>query len=281
MPTLSFKDRGAAVLAAHARHIGARRIIQDSSGNAGAAVAAYAARAGIPCEIYVPSKTSRRKIAQIASYGADVKTVDGTREDTAAAALEAASRGDAFYASHVYNPLFFQGTKTYLYEIYEGFGGRLPEVLFVPVGNGTLLLGVFYGLKDLAALGLIGGFPRVVAVQAQGCAPIYAAWAGGAETVAPVVNQGTKAEGIAIAAPMRGAQILAALREMRAEVVLAPEAGIAPARKALAARGFFVEPTAAATYAAFLEWESKSTAAGHSAPGTLVLPLCGAGLKDA
>ena len=230
MPTLSFKDRGAVVVMAQAKAIGARRIVQDSSGNAGASVAAYAARAGLPCEIYLPASTSPRKIAQISAYGATVRAIPGSREDTAAAALEAASKGGAFYASHVYNPLFFQGTKTYLYEIYEALGGRLPEVLFVPLGNGTLFLGIHQGLRDL----------------------------------------------IAIAAPMRGAQILAAARELQAEIVLAPEAGIAPAKKALAARGLFVETTTAATFAAFEAWKTG----GGVVAGRVVLPLCGAGLKS-
>lgn len=274
MPTLSFKDRGAAVLVTQAKAMGVRRIVQDSSGNAGASVAAYAARAGIGCEIYVPEATSARKIAQIAACGAAVKVVPGSREDTAAAALEAAGRPGAFYASHVYNPLFHQGVKTYVFELFEALG-RMPETLFVPVGNGTLLLGVQLGLRDLGALGHIHRFPRVVAVQAEGCAPIHQAWTRGKVVVEPVPNEGTAAEGIAIAAPARGAQILAAIRELGGEVVVAPEAGIGPAKEALAARGFFVETTTAATYSAFL-------AAGGAAafPGTVVLPLCGAGLKS-
>ncbi len=272
MPTLSFKDRGAVLVVAQARALGARRLVQDSSGNAGAAVAAYAARAGLPCDIFVPAATSARKTAQIAAYGARVVAVPGSREDTARAALEAACRPGSRYASHVYDPMFFQGTKTYVYEIFEALDGRLPEQLYLPLGNGTLVLGVYLGLLDLRAQGHLRAFPKVVAVQAEGCAPILRAHAGGAARVAPVENRGTDAEGIAIAAPLRGTQILAALRELGAEVVVAPEAGLAAARAELAGRGFHVETTSAAAWAAFRARPRR--------PGqTVILPLCGAGLK--
>lgn len=280
MPTLSFKDRGAAVLVSAAVAAGARRLVQDSSGNAGASVAAYAARAGLACDIYVPDSCSPRKVAQIEAYGARAVLVPGSREDTAQAALEAAEAGardgSGFYASHVYNPFFYQGTKTYVYELYESLGGRLPDTLYIPLGNGTLLLGAYYALKDLRALGLIGAYPRVVAVQAEGCAPVYGAFSSGAAAVAPVVNAGTEAEGIAIAAPMRGGRVLAAIRELGGEVVLAPEAGIRAAKAAVAATGFYVETTSAATFAAFF----RRRAAGMD-EGLVVLPLCGAGLKSA
>lgn len=280
MPTLSFKDRGAAVLVSAAVAAGARRLVQDSSGNAGASVAAYAARAGLACDIYVPDSCSPRKVAQIEAYGARAVLVPGSREDTAAAALDAAEAGardgSGFYASHVYNPFFYQGTKTYVYELYESLGGRLPDTLYIPLGNGTLLLGAYYALKDLRALGLVGAYPRVVAVQAEGCAPVYGAYSSGSDRVAPVVNVGTEAEGIAIAAPMRGGRVLAAIRELGGEVVLSPEAGIHAAKAAVAATGFYVETTSAATFAAFF----RRRAAGMD-EGLVVLPLCGAGLKSA
>jgi len=280
MPTLSFKDRGAAVIVSAALSAGARRLVQDSSGNAGASVAAYAARAGIACDIYVPASTSPRKVAQIEAYGARAVLVPGSREDTAAAALTAAETGardgTTMYASHVYNPLFYQGTKTYVYEIWESLGGGLPDTLYLPLGNGTLVLGAYHALKDLSRLGLITRYPRVVAVQAEGCAPVWQAFHRGADRVGSVVNSGTAAEGIAIAAPMRGTQVLAALREIGGEVILAPESGIEEAGQRVAARGFFIETTSAATFAAFFARQ----AAGVD-DGLVVLPLCGAGLKSA
>ncbi len=274
MPTLSFKDRGAVVLISKAKELGVKKVIQDSSGNAGNSIAAYASRAGMECDIYVPERTSSKKIKQISSHGAKVHIVKGTREDTARAALNAAERGDGFYASHVYNPFFYQGTKTYAYEIYEQLDGQLPEAIVIPLGNGTLLLGCYYGFKELFDLGLIEKTPKIIAVQAHGCAPIYQAFKEGKSTVQKVINTGTLAEGIAIAKPMRGKQILEAIRATDGEIITAPENKIAETRNYLASKGFYVEPTTAATCAAF-----SIHGKAHSFNGKVIIPLCGAGLK--
>ncbi|AJY75877.1 threonine synthase [Paenibacillus beijingensis] len=293
MPTLSFKDRGAAVLITKAQELGAKFIVADSSGNAGTSIAAYANRAGMECEIYVPDRTSSKKIKQISAHGAKVCPVPGSREDTAKAAQEAVRKKEAFYASHVYNPFFYQGTKTYAYEIWEQLR-KAPDVVVVPVGNGTLLLGAYYGFKELLEWGLINKMPRLLAVQAEGCAPIARAFDAMKDEAHPVVNTGTAAEGIAIADPPRSRQILAAVRETRGVVVTAPEAAIPDARITLAKKGFYVEPTTAATYAGFVEYVRKCTSGklpvdqnlfpsnpfelNHHGT-TVVIPLCGAGLK--
>jgi threonine synthase len=288
MPTLSFKDRGAAVLVAKAQELGASTIIADSSGNAGTSIAAYANRAGIHCEIYVPESTSSKKIKQIGMHGAKVCIVPGNREDTAKAAIEAVQNKEAFYASHVYNPFFYQGTKTYSYEIWEQLGD-VPDVLVVPVGNGTLLLGAYYGFKELMELGFIQKMPRILAVQAEGCSPIAKAFDANQDEASPVVNTGTAAEGIAIADPPRSRQILAAVRETNGIVITAPESSIHDARLTLAKKGFYVEPTTAATYAGFVDYVnnrgSREVNLFSSNPfdsnynGKVVIPLCGAGLK--
>ena len=274
MPTLSFKDRGAAVLMASAKGFGVREVIQDSSGNAGNSVAAYSARLGIGCEIFVPESTSPNKVSQIRAYGAKVSLVPGTREDTAAEALSQARSG-RYYASHVYNPLFYQGTKTYVYELWEQAGGKLPDVIALPVGNGTLLLGAYYGLLSLMDGGAIKEMPKVVAVQAERCAPVYEAYKGGMAVTSPVVNRGTAAEGIAIAAPRRGAGMLAAIRKLGGTVVTASEDSIGVYARKLAAAGIFVEPTSAATLAGLMSWMDET-----GFEGTSVVPMCGAGLKS-
>ncbi len=274
MPTLSFKDRGAAVLMASVKGFGAREVIQDSSGNAGNSVAAYAARLGIGCEIFVPQSTSPNKVSQIKAYGAKVTLVPGTREDTAAEALRQARSG-RYYASHVYNPLFYQGTKTYVYELWEQRGGKLPAVIALPVGNGTLLLGAYLGLLSLMRGGAIDALPKVIAVQAERCAPVYEAFVGGKAVTVPVVNRGTAAEGIAIAAPMRGAQMLAAIRQLGGTVVSASEEAIGECGRRLAGSGLFVEPTSAATLAGLMSWMNETGFEGDS-----VVPMCGAGLKS-
>jgi threonine synthase len=292
MPTLSFKDRGAAVLIAKAQELGVRSVVADSSGNAGTAVAAYTARAGIACDIYVPSRTSPKKIKQIAAHGATVHAIEGTREDTAQAALEAVEQGTSYYASHIYNPFFYQGTKTYAFEIWEQLGGHAPDVLVLPVGNGTLVLGPYYGFKELLRAGLIGKMPRFLAVQAEGCAPLAEAFERGDDVAVPVVNTGTEAEGIAIAAPARSRQILAAIRDTGGSIMMVPDAAIEDARLALATQGFYVEPTAAVAYASFLACLDLANNNSHrderlaslvqeivDRGKQIVIPLCGAGLK--
>lgn len=276
MPTLSFKDRGAAVLVAAAKRMGVTRAVADSSGNAGAAIAAYCARAGIECDVFVPESTSQKKLKQIASYGARLHRIAGTREDTAAAAIAAVERTGAFYASHIYNPLFWEGTKTYVYELYEQLG-YLPQALVVPVGNGTLLMGAYLACTELFEWGYVDRLPRILAVQAARCAPILRAFEAGADAVEPVVNEGTLAEGIAIAAPARGAQILAAVRATGGDIVGVSEEAIADARKALALRGMYVEITSASNWAGTLVYFEKYPELRQQ---TVVFPLCGAGLKS-
>lgn len=275
MPTLSFKDRGAAVLMAKAKEFGAKKVIQDSSGNAGNSIAAYANRLGIACDIYVPEGTSPKKITMIEAHGAQVHIIPGSREDTAAAALKAVEDSQAFYASHVYNPYFYEGTKTYVYEIYEQLKGRMVDSLIIPVGNGTLLLGAYYGLKELLSLDLIDRYPRIIGVQSANCSPIYQAFREGRNQVEEVPNRGTHAEGIAIAAPKRGSQVLEAIRATGGDIILAAEDKIMETQMELARKGLYVEITTAATFAAFNEYVKDGRDLGR-----VVLPLCGAGLKS-
>lgn len=274
MPTLSFKDRGAAVLVAHCASLGVDKVAQDSSGNAGASVAAYCGAAGIACEIFVPEGTSPKKIAMIRSYGANVTVVPGTRDHCAAVCRACVESEGIYYASHVFNPFFYEGTKTYIYEVFEQLG-RMPRTLFIPVGNGTLFLGAIKGLEELLRAGLIGEMPHIVAVQSERCAPIFQARATGARSPVRVEIESTLAEGIAIGEPMRGRQILDSIYRYGIEVVTAPEAGIIEARNRLARRGVHIEHTTAATYAAYLRWRET---AGE--PDDCLLPMCGAGLKS-
>jgi threonine synthase len=280
MPTLSFKDRGSVVLVAKAAELGVRRLVADSSGNAGASIAAYAARAGIAAEVFVPGTTSEKKVAQLRGYGATVQRVPGSRADAAAAAIDRVQATGAFYASHVYNPLFHHGTKTFAFELWEQLGGRLPGTVLVPAGNGTLLIGASIGFKELAAAGLTTGSPRLVAVQAERCAPLAQAASAAPlgpgrlrpEPVTAVMGE-TAAEGIAIATPARLEQMLEVISESGGTVLTATEAGIASARGALSAKGIDVEPTAAVTYAGWLEWPDAPAAS------STVLAMTGAGLK--
>ncbi|MBT2738961.1 threonine synthase [Bacillus sp. ISL-7] len=272
MPTLSFKDRGAVVLMTKAKELGVSKVIADSSGNAGTAIAAYAARCNIACDIYLSDETSLKKIAQIKAHGATIKEIHGTREDIAAAAQKAVDKEKVFYASHVYNPYFYEGTKTYAYEIYEQLKG-VPDALIIPVGNGTLVLGAYYGFKELFENKLIEKMPKIVAIQASNCVPLMNAYENGLEIAEPVTNEGTLAEGIAIAAPARSRQILKAVRETNGLFIDIKEDEILSARAMLADKGFYVEITTAANYAGYLKYKK-------SPDEKIIIPLCGAGIKS-
>ncbi|MEV7104843.1 pyridoxal-phosphate dependent enzyme [Streptomyces atroolivaceus] len=271
MPTLSFKDRGAVMLAELARRLSPERVVADSSGNAGTAVAAYCARAGLRCTVFVPEGTSPEKTEQIRAHGARLETVPGGREAAAAAARTAAGAPGTFYASHVFNPYFLHGTKTYVYEIWEELGGTLPDAIAVPVGNGTLLLGAALATAELLAHGLIDRRPALIAVQAEAVSPLAAAFRAGSDVLsaAPAGARPTLAEGIAIPRPPRARQILAAVRESGGTFLTVTEDQIRTAQKDLAARGFFVETTGVACWAAV----------GAVTDRSVVVPLCGAGLK--
>jgi threonine synthase len=276
MPTLSFKDRGAVMLVGEAVSVGARELVADSSGNAGTAISAYAARAGLPCTVYVRSGTKPRKLAQMRAHGARVVEIAGTREDVAAAAIEAVEVSRAFYASHVYNPFFVEGTKTFGLEVWEQLRWTAPATLVLPVGNGTLVLGAARAFEELLAAGAIDRLPRLVAVQAAGCAPIATAFRNGADTVTAVVSDGTIADGIEIGAPARGDQILDAVRRFDGLVVEVDDETIAGTAEQLCGRGIFIEPTAAAPLAAVATLPTALLDAGP-----IVVPLTGAGLKAA
>jgi threonine synthase len=290
-PTGSFKDRGAVVLIAAALARGARSVIADSSGNAGSAIAAYAARAGIGCTVFVPESTSAAKRRQIRAYGAELELVAGDRTATTDAAIAAVARTGATYASHIYDPRFLQGTKTFAFEVWEQNGGA-PDALIVPVGNGTLLLGAARGFAELRRAGLIDREPALIAIQSERCAPLARAWRDGAAEPAEVDAGETAAEGIAVPRPPRGAQILQAIRASGGCAVTVPEETIPLAQSELGRRGLFVEPTAALVWGAALLARRHRASAGvlaadpawdtarALAAGTVVVALCGSGLKS-
>jgi threonine synthase len=246
-PTGSYKDRGATLLISKAKEQGVRKVVEDSSGNAGSAIAAYCARAGMTCEIYVPATTSPGKLVQIGAYGARLIKIEGSREKAAEAAMEAAS--NLYYASHCWNPFFLHGTKTFAYEVCEQMGWESPETLVLPVGHGTLFLGAYLGFRELRDAGIVGRIPKMVGVQSAACAPIYLAFKKGSQEIASIEKRETVADGIAIAKPVRGRQILEVIRETGGEMLTVTEEEIAVALKEMGQRGHFIEPTSAATIA--------------------------------
>jgi threonine synthase len=275
MPTLSFKDRGAAVLMLAAKTLSVKEVVADSSGNAGTSIAAYGARADILCHIFVSAATSEKKLEQIEAHGAKLHIINGSREDVASAAIGFVKERGLFYASHIFNPFFYEGTKTYAYEVFEQLNFSMPDVFLLPVGNGTLVLGVHLALAELREWGYIDRMPQIITVQAEPCAPIAKAFLRGETEVNAVENTGTTAEGIAIAAPARGADILRSIRETGGNVLTVTDDEILLARKVLARMGLYAETTSAASYAAYVKLEKET----NLQKKLVVLPLCGAGLK--
>ena len=274
MPTLSFKDRGAATLVSHMKAIGVTSCVQDSSGNAGNAVAAYAARAGIACEIYVPEGTSPKKITMIEAHGAKVHVVPGTRDHCADVCRRQVAERGAYYANHVYNPYFYEGMKAYIYEAFDQLG-RMPANIVIPVGNGTLFIGAIKALEHLHASGAIDVFPNIIALQSERCDPLYRARQAGEDEPAKVTPEPTMAEGIAIGVPMRGHEMLDMMRRHDVKVVTTPEDRILEARAAIARRGIYCEHTTAANYAAWLHYCEL-----YGPTSDTLITMCGAGIKS-
>ena len=274
MPTGSFKDRGTTVVVSYLKNRGVTSVLEDSSGNAGASLAAYAAAAGLACRILVPETASYPKIAQIAASGADVVTIKGSRQDVAEAAL--AQSAERFYASHNWQPFFVEGTKTLAYELWEQSGFRAPDNLVVPLGYGSNVLGAERGFDELLRAGEIARRPRLFGVQAAHCAPYAAAFREGVEHLVPTTVRPTVAEGIATPQPTRVAEVLRAVRDTGGSVVAVEEAEIVPALRELARRGLYVEPTSAVAPAGL----TRLLASGVIRPQEhTVLVLTGSGLK--
>ena len=270
MPTGSFKDRGASVMLSLLRAQGIGAVLEDSSGNGGAAIAAYAAAGGMRARIMVPDSTSPAKTVQARASGAEIVPVPGTRQDCADAALREAAT--TFYASHNWHPFFLQGTKTLAYELWEDLGFRAPDNVVIPCGAGSNVLGCGIGFAELLRAGQIPRLPRIFAAQPAHCAPIARAFLG----EDPVPPRPTIAEGTAIAAPIRLRECLGVLQQSEGGAVMLSEDEIASATLELARTGLYVEPTCAQAAAAF----ERLLRAGTVAPGeTTVVVLTGTGLK--
>ena len=270
--TGSFKDRGASVMLSFLRQQGVTAVLEDSSGNGGSAIAGYGAAGGMRVKVLAPANTSPAKIAQVRAYGAEVELVEGPREASQQEAIRQSA--EIFYASHNWQPFFIEGVKTLAYELWEDFGFDAPDAVIVPVGAGSLLLGLHFGFGELLRAGQIRRLPRLFAAQPANCAPVAASFAG----AGPCEFTPTIAEGTAIKAPLRLRLMLKALRDSGGEAVAVPEEEIVAALRRLAAQGLFVEPTSA-TVAAALD---RLHAAGKlGARERVVVVLSGSGLKAA
>ncbi|MVT12920.1 MAG: pyridoxal-phosphate dependent enzyme [Euryarchaeota archaeon] len=245
-PTLSYKDRGAVTLISslksHLDKNKIKRINEDSSGNAGASIAAYGARAGLEVHIYVPEKANEFKIKQIESYGAKIHRISGSRSDVAREAMNA----EGYFASHVINPEFRDGMRMISYEIFRDMKNSFPDRIFIPVSAGTLLLGVYYGFLHLYKNNLIEKMPIFVAVQTEQVSPLCHALRN--EKYIPPEKITSVADALISTSPLLLDEMLSIMRNNECTIVKEDE--IIEARKELLKKGISVEYSSATAYAA-------------------------------
>lgn len=278
-PTSSFKDRGVSVLISALKNTNQTlpSIADDSSGNAGSALAAYASRAQLDCKIYVPSDTSKDKLTQIRAYGASLIPVSGDRLEVARRIERDAADSDFLYASHNLHPLFPHGIKTLAFEISEQLNWVPPEHVIVPVGGGALIWGLYLGFVQLRDQGLISEIPQIHGIQSEACSPIVEAFDLGDPT-ASVDPAETVAEGIHIAQPPRSSEILEALENSGGHAISVTEREIQQAyRQFPHQEGIFYEPTSAASIAGLIKLNNKGVIQSGA---TAVVPITGSGLND-
>ena len=227
LPTGSFKARGMAAAISMAKHFGVERIALPTNGNAGAALAAYAARAGMTSLVICPAETPEINIRETAAYGAEVIVADGQIDECGRIVGEGAAEGRWFDCSTLKEPYRLEGKKVMGLELAEQFGWELPDVIFYPTGGGTGLIGMWKGFDELEKIGLIGSKrPRMVAVQASGCAPMVRAWENGDEFAERWEGAATMATGIRVPKAVGDFLILRAVRESGGAAIAVEEEAI-------------------------------------------------------
>ncbi|MEM0271188.1 MAG: pyridoxal-phosphate dependent enzyme [Thermoprotei archaeon] len=263
-PTGSYKDRGSVTLISKLHQAGINSISEDSSGNAGASVAAYGARAGMRVSVFVPASAKGQKIRQIEAYGARVTRIEGSREDVA----RAAENSGGYFASHVWQPEFRDGIRSLAYEIVRDLGWKRPDTVFLPTSAGTLLLGVYEGFKHLLESGVIDTMPVLIAVQTEQVSPVHCALKGIKYT--PPKNVTSIADALVSTNPTLLKEMVSVLRECGDSVTVS-EGEIVEAHSELEKMGLLVEYSSATVLAAAKKYSEKG--------GVSVLVLTGNGLK--
>ncbi|RMD65161.1 MAG: threonine synthase [Alphaproteobacteria bacterium] len=278
LPTGSFKARGLALAVAMAKELGLTHLAMPTNGNAGAAMAAYGSRAGLRTTVFCPDDTPEINISEIALQGARVYRVNGLINDCGKIVGEGKAATGWFDLSTLKEPYRIEGKKTMGLELAEQLGWDVPDVIFYPTGGGTGLIGMWKAFAELEAIGWIGSRrPRMVAVQASGCAPIVKAFEAGEEHAPLWENAHTVAAGIRVPVAVGDFLILRAVRESGGFAIAVDDEAIIAARDEVAAReGFLMCPEGAATYAAY----KQALADGRVAKDErVVLYNCATGLK--
>jgi threonine synthase len=277
-PTGSFKARGLSLAVSMARVLGATDVCLPSAGNAGSALAAYAARAGLRSHVFLPSDIAKLFLVETAAFGAEVVTVDGLISDAGRVCAERAAAAGWYDCSTLKEPYRVEGKKTMGYELAEQRGWTLPDAILYPTGGGTGLIGMWKAFAELEAMGFVGSQrPRMYAVQAEGCAPIVKAFSEGREDAPFWEGATTHAHGLRVPKAIGDFLILRALHESHGAAVAVSEAEIIQGVKdAAASEGLFMAPEGGACVAA----ARKLKASGHlGADDSVVLFNTGTGYK--
>jgi threonine synthase len=251
-PTGSFKARGMTVAVTRAKQLGARALAAPTAGNAGGALAAYAAAAGLRAVIAMPSDTPAANRMECEAFGAKVVLIDGLISDCGKYVAERKDREGWYDVSTLKEPYRVEGKKTMGYELWEQFGGKLPEVILYPTGGGVGLIGMCKAFDEMEEMGWIGRErPRMVAVQAEGCAPIVKAWEGKRAAAEFLPNAATMASGLRVPGPLGDRLILRMLRQTGGTALTVTDQEMLAAGKELASlEGIFAAPEGAATVSA-------------------------------
>ena len=251
-PTASFKARGLALAVARAWELGVDAVAIPTAGNAGGATAAYAAAAGLVAHVFAPADTPRPILQEIEALGARLELVDGLITDAARRVAEGANAHGWFDLSTLKEPYRVEGKKTMGYELFEQLGGRLPDVIIYPTGGGTGLVGMWKAFDEMERLGWIGPErPRMISVQAAGCAPIVRAWEAGQDSAEPWADAHTYASGLRVPRAVGDFLILRAIRESGGAAVAVSDDAMRDAVRLVGrTTGVFAAPEGAATAAA-------------------------------
>lgn len=279
-PTNSFKDRPSSVAISKAIEFKARAVGCPSTGNLAAAVAAHAAKAGLPCYIFVPADTEKTKILQAMTYGANLVAVDGTYDEANRLAAQVAEKYGWAFANINLRPYYVEGSKTLAFEVCEQLGWRAPDSIVVPLGSGALMLAIKRGFEQLMELGLIEEKSvKLIGAQAEGCAPIVDAFKAGSEDVTPIEHPETIAKSLAIGDPGDGYYVLKAIRGSGGVAESATDKEILASIRLLASKeGVFAEPAGGVTVAVLQKLAKQGLV---SSDETVVCCITGNGFKAA
>ena len=278
-PTGSFKDRGMTVAISKARELGRKKMVCASTGNTAASLAAYSAKAGLECIVFVPAgKVAKGKMLQVMLHGARIFEVDGDFDQAMKSVIDLTERRKNFYLMNSLNPFRLEGQKTLAYEVCDQLNGRAPDSLVLPVGNGGNISAIWKGFNEFYDLGILKKRPRMIGIQAEKAAPIARAVRSGKNRITPLHNPQTLATAIRIGSPVNWPKVLQAIKESKGTADTVTDRQILDSQRDLASKeGIFVEPASAASIAGLKNMRESGSV---DRSDVVVCVTTGHGLKD-